>query len=126
MEKLLANYRRAIPGLENLTIRDLECDGCLSERKSIFCRNCAIRDCTRERELDGCHECGDFPCPFIDNFPMPVGKKVIMRAIPRRRELGLEKWVSDEENRYDCPGCGHRLFRGAKRCNRCKIPIDLD
>ena len=30
---------------------------------------------------------------------MPVGKKVILRAVPYRREHGTEKWVCDEEAR---------------------------
>ena len=57
---------------------------------------------------------------------MPVGKKVIMRAIPYWRKWGTEKWVKDEEARYLCPDCGHMLFRGAKRCNKCKVEVDLD
>ncbi|HPA71886.1 MAG TPA: DUF3795 domain-containing protein [Spirochaetota bacterium] len=126
MEKLLANYQRTMPGLDHLTIKDLECDGCLSGRKSVFCRHCAIRDCVQAKGLEGCHRCADFPCGFIDNFPMPVGKKVIMRAIPYWRGHGTETWVRDEEARYTCPDCGHILFRGAKRCNRCSIPVDRD
>jgi hypothetical protein len=27
----------------------------------------------------GCHQCDEFPCHLIENFPMTVGKKVIMR-----------------------------------------------
>jgi predicted RNA-binding Zn-ribbon protein involved in translation (DUF1610 family) len=57
---------------------------------------------------------------------MPVGKRVILRAIPAWREKGTERWVREEEERYHCPDCGHRLFRGAKRCNRCKRAVDLD
>jgi hypothetical protein len=57
---------------------------------------------------------------------MPVGKKVILRAIPYWREHGTEKYVRDEEARYICSGCGHKLFRGAKRCNKCKVALDLD
>ena len=65
---------------------------------------------------------------------MPVGKKVIMRVIPRWKELinefgfeeGTAKWVAEEEERYHCPDCGNKLFRGAKRCNACKIPVDVD
>ena len=85
-----------------------------------------IRDCTREKGYAGCHECGDFPCQLIENFPVPVGKKVILRAIPDWRERGTEAWVRDEEARYVCPECDHRLFRGAKRCNQCKTPVNLD
>ena len=126
LDKLLGVYQGKIPGLENLTTEDLLCDGCLSDRKSIFCRACAIRDCTREKGFSGCHQCSDWPCGHIENFPMPVGKKVILRAIPHWREHGTEQWVADEEARYVCPECGNRIFRGARRCNRCKIPLDLD
>jgi predicted RNA-binding Zn-ribbon protein involved in translation (DUF1610 family) len=57
---------------------------------------------------------------------MPVGKKVILRAVPYWREHGTQKWIEDEEARYLCPGCGHKLFRGAKRCNKCGISVDPD
>jgi hypothetical protein len=126
LQKLLGVYQSKIPGIESLTTEDLKCDGCLSGRTSIFCSACAMRDCTQKKGFTGCHECDEFPCSHIEQFPMPVGKKVILRAIPYWREHGTEKWVRDEETRYDCPKCGHRLFRGAKRCNECKTEVDLD
>ena len=126
LKKLLGVYQGNIPGLENLTTEEIKCDGCGSDRVSIFCRVCAIKDCVREKGFSGCHECDDFPCRHIDAFPMPVGKKVILRAIPYWREHGTEKWVADEEARYHCPQCRHKVFRGAKRCNACKTPVDLD
>ena len=119
-------YAEKIPGLESLTINDLRCDGCLSDHPSFFCSACEIKDCTREKGYAGCHECEEFPCNHIDNFPMPVGKKVITRAIPTLRELGTREWVMTEEARYICPDCGQKIFRGAKRCNKCKNPLDLD
>lgn len=126
LEKLLGVYQGNIPGLEQLTTEEIKCDGCGSDRVSIFCRVCAIKDCTREKGFAGCHQCDDFPCQHIHAFPMPVGKRVILRAIPYWREHGTEKWVADEEARYHCPQCDHTLFRGAKRCNACKTPVDLD
>jgi predicted RNA-binding Zn-ribbon protein involved in translation (DUF1610 family) len=57
---------------------------------------------------------------------MAIGKKVIMRSIPRRTEVGLEQWVAEEEARYHCPGCGQGLTRGAARCHACGIAVDLD
>ena len=126
LQRLLDMYAEKIPGLESLTIDDLRCDGCLSDNPGFFCIACAIKDCTREKGYAGCHECEEFPCNLIDNFPMPVGKKVIMRAIPTWRDLGTRDWVRAEEARYICPECGHQIFRGAKRCNKCKNPLDLD
>ena len=109
------------------SVDDISCTGCLSDG-IIFpvCRSCPIKRCTIEKEIDGCHQCDDFPCKFINNFPIAVGKKVILRAIPAWRKLGTEKWVEEEEKRYYCPECGNSLFRGAKRCNKCKIAVDVD
>lgn len=74
----------------------------------------------------GCHECIDFPCKNINNFPFEVANKVILRTIPRWRDVGTEKWVQEEEQRYICPECGYKLFRGGKRCRNCKQPVDAD
>jgi hypothetical protein len=65
--------------------------GCLSTRRSVFCRECAIRECTQQKGFQGCHECPEFPCSLIDEFPLPVGKKVILRAIPYWRTYGTEQ-----------------------------------
>ena len=36
------------------------------------------------------------------------------------------EWIADEEDRYVCPECGNKLFRGAARCNKCKATVYLD
>ncbi len=115
-----------LPNSENLTVDDIKCKGCLSDEPFMYCRQCKIRDCTREKGYAGCHQCDDFPCEYIDNFPMAVGKKVILRVIPYWREVGTERWVQEEEARYVCPECGNKLFRGVVRCNQCKTELDLD
>jgi hypothetical protein len=108
---------------------DIKCTGCLSEdQENIFgyCQTCPIRDCVKSKGFNGCYECDDFPCKFIERFPIPVGKKVILRAIPRWKEIGTEKWVEEEEKRYHCPECKNSLFRGAKRCNNCGSSVNVD
>lgn len=115
-----------LPDSENLSIEDIRCRGCLSEEPFIYCKQCEIRACTQEKGYSGCHECNEFPCQCIENFPMAVGKKVILRVIPYWREVGTEKWIQDEEARYICPECGNKVFRGARRCNKCKVSLDLD
>ncbi|MFH1090465.1 MAG: DUF3795 domain-containing protein [Pseudomonadota bacterium] len=105
---------------------DLHCEGCLSGVRAEFCRICHIRACTLEKGYEGCHQCQDWPCSYIEDFPLPVGKRVIMRTIPYWREAGTERFVDEEEKRYKCPNCGYILFRGAKRCRECQEPVDLD
>ncbi len=119
-------FKEILAGFYGVPVESLSCEGCLSSELSGFCSQCLIRDCTRKKEVEGCHECDDFPCDYIKNFPVPVGKKVILRTIPQWREMGTEKWVEAEQKRYLCPECGYSLFRGAKQCRNCKTPVDLD
>ena len=119
-------FKEKLTEVYNVKIDDIKCKGCLSDEP--FANTCAIRDCSSERGIEGCHECTDFPCKYIEDFifPNPVGKKVVLRSIPFRREYGTERWMEDEEKRYHCPYCGYKLFRGAKRCRNCKQPVDVD
>jgi len=115
-----------LPNSDTLTMDDIHCGGCFSDDLFMHCKQCEIRDCTEKKGYSGCHECDDFPCRYIDEFPMTIGKKVIMRSVPYRREVGTEQWAQDEEARYVCPECGNRVFRGVMKCNQCKAPLDLD
>ena len=119
-------YRGKLPGSENLTPEQVTCWGCLSGQTWGHCTGCAIRACSQDRGHEGCHQCQDFPCQLIEGFPMAIAKKVIMRSVPRRAEIGDEQWAAEEEARYHCPGCGQGLTRGAPRCHACGIAVDLD
>lgn len=121
-----AHFKEKLAHIYASKPEDLICDGCMSERVFTYCRICPIKSCVKEKKIEGCFECNDFPCPHIDNFPIPVGRKVILRSVPRWREVGTEQWISEEENRYNCPRCGRANIRGARRCQGCKEPLDLD
>lgn len=115
-----------LPNSQTLSTEDIKCRGCLSQDRFMHCQQCEIRECTQKKGYEGCHQCDDFPCTHIENFSMAVGKKVILRATPFRREFGTQKWIEDEEARYYCPECNHKVFRGAGKCNQCKATLDLD
>lgn len=119
-------FKERLSTFYGVSVDEIKCKGCLSDELSTFCQTCQIRSCVMEKGIEGCYQCSDFPCQFIEDFPFPVGKKVILRAIPTWRELGTERWMEEEEKRYHCPHCGYKLFRGAKRCRNCKEPVDVD
>lgn len=131
-EKLINLYKGKTPGKgtlpnsDQLSTDDIQCSGCCSNDLFMHCMQCGIRECTKDKGCSGCHECDEFPCHHIENFSMAVGKKVILRSVPYRRQFGTEKWVEDEEARYHCPHCGNKLFRGVMRCNQCRAALDLD
>lgn len=131
-QKLVDLYKGGIPGkgvlpnCENLTVDDIHCKGCLSDDRFMHCHQCDIRDCVTEKRIEGCHKCDNFPCSHIDNFPMTVGKTVILRSVPLRKKEGLQQWIRKEEKRYYCPDFGNKVFRGVRQCNQCKVPLELD
>jgi hypothetical protein len=119
-------FKERLTGLYGVGMDDLHCKGCLSDDVFVYCRVCPIKACTAGKGIAGCHQCADFPCGHIDAFPLPVGKRVILRSIPAWRELGTDCWMETEEKRYHCPSCGNALFRGAKRCRSCGEAVDMD
>ncbi len=119
-------FKEKLTGVYGVSLEEIQCKGCLSDSPFIYCKTCKIKECVKEKNYEGCHQCDDFPCEHIDNFPVPVGKKVILRAIPQWRQMGTEAWVVAEEKRYKCPECGNALFRGARRCRKCKTEVDMD
>ena len=121
-----AKFRERLATVYGVRPDQVRCEGCLSDEVFAYCQTCPIRSCTVAKGIEGCHQCRDFPCAFIEGFPLPVGKKVILRAIPTWREVGTVRWMEEEEKRYHCPQCGYTLFRGAKRCRNCGEPVDVD
>ncbi|MFX1328412.1 MAG: DUF3795 domain-containing protein [Promethearchaeota archaeon] len=122
--------REILPTLNDYgakSVDDIACTGCLSDgAKFHFCQTCPIRDCIKNKKIEGCYLCDDFPCSIITNWPDPLDKKVMLRSIPTWRNLGTEKWIEAEEKRYQCPKCGKLLFHGAKKCRECNVKINLD
>ena len=126
LKRLARLYERRLPELAPIVLDDLLCDGCRSGRKSLFCRVCQVRDCACQKSYHGCHQCAEFPCELIEEFPVPEGKKVILQAIPYRREHGTSAWILWERQRYRCPECGTDLYRGCTQCPGCKTLWAVD
>jgi predicted nucleic-acid-binding Zn-ribbon protein len=117
IERLVHLYKGGVsgkgtlPNSENLTTEDIRCRGCLSDELFMHCRQCEYQEMHTRERVHRMPSCDEFPCSYIEHFPMAVGKKVILRAVPYWREVGTEKWIEDEEARYICPECGNRVFR---------------
>ena len=133
-------FRDKLAQLYGTKPEETACLGCMQSEPAgclySFCRSCNIRECIKKKGYYSCHQCDEFPCEHIENFILPVGKRVMLKAIPKWRELvqelgdeeGSVTWARQECERYHCTQCGYPLFRGAIRCRNCKHEVaqDLD
>ena len=58
-------YKEKI-GAEDVT----DCDGCSSEGGRLFagCKKCEIRKCARQKNVDNCAHCSEYPCERLKKF----------------------------------------------------------
>jgi hypothetical protein len=89
----------------------LVCDGCLSGGQlAAHCQNCNIRLCALDKQSNSrCSDCKDLPCYRITNL-INMGRylhrKEYLPNLEKIREMGVQKWVKYEEERWRCPRCG--------------------
>ncbi|MCP4130965.1 MAG: DUF3795 domain-containing protein [bacterium] len=103
----------------NETPDKINCSGCRSDSVYWYCNVCGIKSCALEKNYEGCYQCDDFPCEKVESFPVPDGKKHILRAVPQWKELGTEKWAAAEKELFTCKQCSSELFRGSRKCREC-------
>ncbi len=128
-------FRAIMGNLYGTKPEETACLGCMQadppKQLYAWCGACKIRDCVKSKGYYSCHQCAEWPCNEIENFPLATGLRVIKRAIPKWREKVAEhgdkegsiEWAREECERYHCSSCGSPLFRGAQRCRACKKDV---
>ena len=104
---------------------DLNCDGCLSKVKAVQCRECLLRDCTHSKDLTHCAMCVEFPCKQIIDFNNDefAHHGEVLENIKRQKEIGIPKWIKDQQKRWSCPGCREATEWYASQCHHCNTEI---
>ena len=76
------------------------CQGCRSDQRAVICpADCPTLTCSREKGVDFCFECPDFPCeklnPAADRADkLPHNLKVYHSC--RMKKMGLQKWLEED------------------------------
>ena len=104
---------------------EIECEGCLAGgRLSPYCRDCKMRLCAKDRPgVTRCSDCSDFPCDLITAFNNDGMRHhaEVLENLRRMLEIGAEKWIVEQEERWRCPGCGTQVDWYARACYSCGI-----
>ncbi|MGC9317226.1 MAG: DUF3795 domain-containing protein [Armatimonadota bacterium] len=89
-----ANFAAFWQTLERLSTTDDTCPGC---RGGCGLPGCEIRACAREREVEVCPMCEDYPCARIEDLGRAYPTLLWDGACLQR--IGLDAWIAKQEER---------------------------
>lgn len=101
------------------------CAGCLVSDigKPEHCRKCKIKDCVKEKGLNYCYQCSEFPCKQIKNleksYTSHYGVSLIQNSISVK-EQGLIAFMEGQKKQYTCLQCGGIISLHDAECSECQ------
>ncbi len=100
---------------------EVNCTGCKTQTIAPFCARCEMRVCAREKGLEFCSQCIDFPCRTITAFKNDKAPhhSPILKNLEEIEKEGIEAWLKKEEKRWSCSGCGARFTWYNETCSEC-------
>jgi hypothetical protein len=58
---------------------------------------CTIRKCAREKNIDICISCDDYPCKRIDGIAK--GYPTLLADGKRMKDIGIDAWLEEQKER---------------------------
>ncbi|HEY5478101.1 MAG TPA: redox-sensing transcriptional repressor Rex [Gaiellaceae bacterium] len=105
------------------------CRGCNSSEVSIWCSDCEIKICARERGSRYCLQCESYPCEktkrFLDDPKCPYHSDTPV-LMARLSEIGLEAWADEQSRKWICKSCGGPFDWFSERCPACGVELLLE
>lgn len=95
-------WGQEIPGFSGFWqfLQELQAEGgCPGCRAGGGDPGCQIRACARERDVELCSQCADFPCAHVK--ALAARYPTLLADNARRQEVGLEKWLEEQSERAD-------------------------
>jgi hypothetical protein len=81
--------------------QDIPCQGCRQQDGQHFhlgSEGCATLDCVKEKRVDFCFNCDEFPCAYLaptadgaDRYP----HNMKVYNLCRMKQVGLDKWIEE-------------------------------
>lgn len=118
IEQLSAKYQ--------IPVDLLKCEGCRSYVVSLFCRNCAMKKCSQQKNIFTCANCNEFPCSVLKAFEndQHLHHKGVIKSLVSLADIGNEKWLLKQQERWTCNKCESAFSWYENQCLNCKNHIN--
>jgi hypothetical protein len=114
-----------------ISIEDIRCDGCLSDRIMPHCKECkaGFRKCAQSRKVTWCFQCTEFPCQRLESY---IDAHIVdgishhehvIEDLQDVKDHGIDQWIRKQEKLGTCGQCGKRLYWFARECPDCHIQV---
>lgn len=117
------NYLAMKNDLNKQGFRKSYCEGCLPRGKN--CLHMGDQCGALKTGLYRfCYECTAFPCKRLKTLDKRYRTKYHLSMIENLKvieECGLERFIKNEEEKWNCPDCGDRICCHNGLCLKCKI-----
>jgi hypothetical protein len=107
-----------------------KCPGCRVSfaDKSITRQNCIIKNCVnlKNNTSNFCYECEKFPCKRLKQLDKRYRTKYntsFIQNLETIKEKGITTFLSNENIRWACPGCGSTLSCHRDNCPACNLDL---
>jgi hypothetical protein len=70
----------------------VECKGCRNENCKLF-KDCKVRECYKEKKVDFCYQCNDFPCNKT-GFDQHLYKRFVEINL-KIKSIGIENFFGE-------------------------------
>ncbi len=98
------------------------CRGCKSDTLGTWCAQCPLKACARQKGLEFCIQCKEFPCAQLEGFKndpnYPYHGEVYDSMAIFAKE-GKDRWLSEMKKRWSCPQCGREASWWDMTCGEC-------
>ena len=98
------NFEEFRKGLDYLTKRDSGCYTQVPCKEGCGCPECKIKECAKERKIELCFECKDFPCEHFSQFGEDW-RIAMVKEQERFKKLGIKEWIEVQIQRAEKGYC---------------------
>ena len=99
------------------------CCGCKSAvNNREWCAICNLKACAKEKHLDHCRQCDEYPCDDLQTFfydpKYPYHKEAVDYLSTIEKE-GKDVWLEKMKERWSCRKCGQAATWWKQSCTVC-------
>ena len=102
------------------TIEEMKCRGCRSDELSFYCRTCKMKACIKEKGLNFCSECTEYPCSVLNEFQSQMPHRAeLFESLDYVRDNGYNQWCEKMNTDFGCEECGTINSIYDIKCRKC-------